>query len=60
MGRYAEEIYRKSRGSSVCITPVESENVIRKFYGLPDPGERKPEPEVTLASDIVKLEDLVW
>lgn len=26
-------------GNFACVTPVEAENILRKFYGLPRPGE---------------------
>ena len=36
-------------GSFACVTPVEAENILREFYGLPKPGERaKPQGAVVL------------
>lgn len=35
----ADEIHKSSRSSGVCVTPTEAEGIIRKFYGLPEPGE---------------------
>lgn len=32
----ADEIRKTARGSSVCVTPMEAEEIIRKFYGLPE------------------------
>lgn len=29
-------------GSFACVTPVEAENILRKFYGLPRPGAADP------------------
>lgn len=29
-------------GSFACVTPVEAENILREFYGLPRPGEAAP------------------
>ncbi|MBR1660162.1 MAG: hypothetical protein IJ705_07580 [Oscillospiraceae bacterium] len=34
----ADEKHRKNGGSSVCVSPKEAEEILRKFYGLPDPG----------------------
>ena len=31
----ADEIHRMAKGGSVCVTPMEAEEIIRKFYGLP-------------------------
>ena len=39
----ADEIHKSARGGGVCVTPMEAEEIIRKFYGLPERGE-KPQP----------------
>ena len=34
-------------GNSSCVSPVDAEDILRKFYGLPEPGrvsEPAPEP----------------
>lgn len=28
-------------GSFACVTPIEAENILREFYGLPKPGEQE-------------------
>ena len=38
-------------GNFACVTPIEAENILREFYGLPKPGELKeeaPQQGVTL------------
>lgn len=55
----ADEIHRNSRGDCVVITPPEAEKIIRKFYGLPDPEEAKPEEPGPSATGIIELEDLL-
>lgn len=36
-------------GNFSCVTPVEAENILREFYGLPQPGEQeKPRGAVVL------------
>ena len=32
----ADEIHKTAKGSGVCVTPMEAEGIIRKFYGLPE------------------------
>ncbi len=34
---YADEIHKKKGGSSVGVSPKKAEEILRKFYGLPDP-----------------------
>ena len=40
----ADEKHRKNGGSSACVTPKEAEEILRKFYGLPDPGASAEAP----------------
>ena len=36
-------------GNFACVTPAEAEDILRKFYGLPERGaEPEPEPEKTV------------
>lgn len=60
--KHADGIHGRTKGNCVCITPMEAEKIIRKFYGLPDPAERKPEPQPIPEADsgIISLEDLIW
>lgn len=39
----ADEIHRTAKGSGAAVSPMEAEEIIRKFYGLPERGE-KPQP----------------
>ena len=32
----ADEKHRSDRGNRVCVLPMEAEEIIRKFYGLPE------------------------
>ena len=43
---------------SVCITPMEADEVIRKFFGLPAAGEA-PAPQMASAPGILNLEDFL-
>lgn len=36
----ADEIHKTANGTGVCVTPMEAEGIIRRFYGLPERGER--------------------
>lgn len=46
--------YADSRktGSFSCVTPVESDRILREFYGLPSPNEVKPLPPAKKRVDI--------
>lgn len=61
----ADEKHKAQKGAFVAISPAEAENIIRKFYGLPEIPERDewPEEEKEAAAQpesftgIVNLED---
>lgn len=68
----ADEKHKKEKGSSACVSPDETENIIRKFYGLPpragaqDDWETEETPEQPAeppkpAADpgIISLEDFL-
>ena len=57
---YADEQHRKNGGNAVCVTPAEAEEILRKFYGLPE-REEAPEPAFTgpSAETTVNLEDFL-
>ena len=40
--KYAD---KNHTGRSFCITPKVAEGILRKFYGLPEAGAEKPEPQ---------------
>lgn len=49
-------------GNFSCVTPMEADEILRQFYGLPKPGEAEAEPTVqklifTGPSAEVDLED---
>lgn len=55
----ADQIHRETKKNTVCLTPMQAEKIIRKFYGLPDPGDvPQPAPAPEL-SGIIELEDLL-
>lgn len=39
----ADEIHRKTKSNSVCVSPAVAEAVLRKFYGLPNSGAAVPD-----------------
>ena len=43
-------------GSFACVTPVESDRILREFYGLPAAGETVPAPEQA-RDNVLRLED---
>lgn len=55
--KYADE---HRTGNFACVTPTEAEDILRKFYGLPE-REEAPEPAFTGASaeTSVNLEDFL-
>ena len=46
-------------GSFACVTPVEAEDILREFYGLPRPGEAKPAAIPAPAEKMVDLLDFL-
>lgn len=62
----ADEKHKKNKGSCICVTPIEAENVLRKFYGLPeivdgDSGRAKLTPTGDEASggEVIDLADFL-
>lgn len=55
----ADEKHSKTKSSCIVITPTEAEQIIRQFYGLPDPEERIQEAPAPEPADIINLEDLL-
>lgn len=51
----ADEIHKKSSGSCAAVSPMEAEEIIRKFYGLPARCE-KPQ-KATPQEGMIKLVD---
>lgn len=39
-------------GNFACVTPVEAEEILRKFYGLPDPQTDKPSGSDAVSVDL--------
>ena len=56
--KLADKKHSETNGSSVCITPMEAEEVIRKFFGLPAAGEG-PAPQQAPEAGILQLEDFL-
>lgn len=50
-------------GSFACVTPAEADRILRKFYGLPEPGELPaapvPEPVSATSGRIIDLDDFL-
>lgn len=63
----ADELHKSSKGKCVCVTPMQAEAVLRKFYGLKDrenlvPDDKVPEegtdaPSGETGTDTINLED---
>lgn len=63
----ADEKHKTAKGSSAGVSPAEAENIIRKFYGLPEIPERDPwdegseepapGPKPTCPAGIISLDD---
>lgn len=63
----ADELHKSSKGNCVCVTPMQAEAVLRKFYGLKDrenlvPDDKVPEegtdaPSGETGTDTINLED---
>ena len=56
--KLADKKHSELKGSSVCITPMEADEVIRKFFGLPAAGEA-PASQMASAPGILNLEDFL-
>lgn len=37
----ADEKHKKNGGNAVCVTPKEADEIIRKFYALPNPDNQE-------------------
>ena len=65
----ADERHKTEKGSCAAISPAEAENIIRKFYGLPEiPGQdpfeetdpqSSPDPAAASGDNIINLEDFL-
>ena len=55
----ADQIHRETKKNTVCLTPMQAEKIIRKFYGLPDQGDVPQPAPAPEPSDIIDLEDLL-
>lgn len=55
---YADEMHKKKKGSCICITPQVAEDLIRKFYGLPE-READPAPVEEKPSGLLDLESFL-
>lgn len=43
----AKRAQKNKVGNSGCVTPIEAEEILRKFYGLPDRGVAAPQAPVS-------------
>jgi len=55
----ADQIHRETKKNTVCLTPMQAEKIIRKFYGLPDPEDVQKEEPAPEPGGIIELEDLL-
>lgn len=57
----ADRRAKKEKLREVCIVPQDAEEIIRKFYGLPDRAEEKnaPAPQPQEETVLLWLEDLL-
>lgn len=58
MKNYADEKHKKEKGNCVCIDPLEAEQVLRKFYHIPE-DEPDQRPQEGKAAKIVDLADFL-
>lgn len=45
--------HKEKRATCFCVTPVEAENILREFYGLPRPDEVNPATPLAPAKKLV-------
>ena len=55
----ADRIHRETKSNTVCLSPLQAEKIIRKFYGLPDPEDKPAEEPAPEPIGIIELEDLL-
>lgn len=55
--KYADANHGKS--SSFCVSPVVAEGILRKFYGLPEAGEKKQVEVAQAAVNLIDLDDFI-
>jgi len=53
----SDEIHKKAGGMSCGVSPLEAEDIIRKFYGLPERGEKRKNYHSNESGEVVNLAD---
>jgi len=43
---YADEVHKKNRGNCVGVSPKKAEEILRQFYGLPEPAAEEKLAEI--------------
>jgi nitrogenase molybdenum-iron protein alpha/beta subunit len=52
----ADELHKKHKGKSVCVTPHIADKILRDFYGLPPKGEA---PATSSAPKLIDINDFI-
>ena len=58
----ADRLHREHKGNCICIPPNVAEEIIRKFYGIPDNDDRSEVGGRSSENDsdnIIRLEDFI-
>ena len=53
----ADEIHKEAKGSSAAVSPMEADEIIRKFYGLPERGEKLQKMAQQKQGGVIDLAD---
>lgn len=57
--KIAERARKNKVGNCGCVSPYEAEEILRKFYGLGEPGETEPVQDEAGDSKIIDLADFL-
>lgn len=57
--KIAAQARKNKVGNCGCVSPYEAEEILRKFYGLGEPGDPDPVPQETAESKIIDLADFL-
>lgn len=56
---YADELHKQFKGPSVCVTGIDAENIIKKFYGIDGISNSQSIEKISTTGDFLNLEDFL-
>lgn len=56
---FADELHKQFKGPSVCVTGIDAENIIKKFYGIDGIANSQSIEKINTNGDFLNLEDFL-